>query len=326
MYKNEDLAECSIWARYIWPGLWMMADREGRLEDRPKRIKGELLPYDSQEVEPLLNELENKKFIVRYEADDQRYIQILKFHKHQNPHHREPESTIPPPQNPGLSRDETKESPRLDGDGIDSKPRVQGVLNEHKAQVEPRNFDDKADLVRGSSRADSLIPDSLIPESGFPDSLIPDSPIPSNLPSVGLSSAGQEKPPGPAKPKARESRTHAVWDAYSTAYRNRYEIDPIRNAKVNGQLAQLVSRVGEEQAPRVAAYYVGHQRADYVRSRHCIDLLLRDCEGIHTDMQRGTQTTATQAAQADRTQTNFNAFAPLIEEARARERKEAENA
>ena len=56
LYKNEDLAECSVWARYIFPGMWMLADREGRLEDRPKRIKGELLPYDSIEVEPLLVE------------------------------------------------------------------------------------------------------------------------------------------------------------------------------------------------------------------------------------------------------------------------------
>ena len=96
-YKNEDLAECSIWARYIFPGLWMMADRDGRLEDRPKRIKAEILPFDTQDVEPLLRELASKGFIVRYEIDGQRYIEIPRFAVHQNPHYSEKASGIKPP-------------------------------------------------------------------------------------------------------------------------------------------------------------------------------------------------------------------------------------
>jgi hypothetical protein len=40
--RNDALAECSVAARLMYPGLWCMADREGRLEDQPKRIKGEL--------------------------------------------------------------------------------------------------------------------------------------------------------------------------------------------------------------------------------------------------------------------------------------------
>ncbi len=96
-YKNEDLAECSVWARLIFPGLWMLADREGRLEDRPKRIKGELLPFDSQEVEPLLRELAARSFILRYEINGVRYIQISKFADHQTPHYTEKASVIPGP-------------------------------------------------------------------------------------------------------------------------------------------------------------------------------------------------------------------------------------
>ena len=97
LYKNEDLAECSIWARYIFAGLSTIADREGRLEDRPKRIKGELLPYDAQDMEPLLKELAARKFILRYEVVGVRYIQILTFHLHQSPHYSEKPSVIPPP-------------------------------------------------------------------------------------------------------------------------------------------------------------------------------------------------------------------------------------
>ncbi len=105
-YKNEDLAECSIWARYIFPGLWMLADREGRLEDRHKRIKGELLPFDSVDVDPLLDELATKKddngvpFILRYQNEDGHFIQITKFLLHQNPHYSEKPSIIKPPSLP----------------------------------------------------------------------------------------------------------------------------------------------------------------------------------------------------------------------------------
>lgn len=95
-FKNEDLAECSIWARFIFPGLWMLADRDGRLEDRPKRIKAELLPFDSQEIEPLLVELEGKGLIVRYQADKTPAILIPGFAKHQNPHYSEKPSVIKP--------------------------------------------------------------------------------------------------------------------------------------------------------------------------------------------------------------------------------------
>lgn len=158
-YKNEDLAECSIWARFIFPGLWMLADREGRLEDRPKRIKGELLPFDSHDAEPLLNELKARGFIERYEVDGRAFIQIVAFSKHQNPHHREPESTIPAPQ-----------SPRLSTDGTHQKPEALPPCNEQKAQGKPKASPGlsppRHDLEGGVNPADSLIPDSLIPDPG----------------------------------------------------------------------------------------------------------------------------------------------------------------
>ena len=96
LYKNEDLAECSVWARLIFPGLWMMADRAGRLEDRPKRIKAELLPFDSEDVDSLLAELARFGLIRRYEVDGQRLIWIPGFSKHRTPHIKEAKSEFPP--------------------------------------------------------------------------------------------------------------------------------------------------------------------------------------------------------------------------------------
>jgi len=96
-YKNEQLAECHPLARILFSGLWCCADREGRLEDRPKRIKAEILPYDNCDCEKLLTELQKFDFIQRYEIEKNKYIQIVNFAKHQNPHCRESESTIPAP-------------------------------------------------------------------------------------------------------------------------------------------------------------------------------------------------------------------------------------
>ena len=98
-YKNADLAECSYPARLVFPGLWMLADRCGRLQDRPKQIKGELLPHDQENMDALLDELARNSFILRYAVEGKRYIQILNFEKHQHPHVKEPPSTIPAPDN-----------------------------------------------------------------------------------------------------------------------------------------------------------------------------------------------------------------------------------
>lgn len=94
-FKNDILSECSMAARVLFAGLWTLADRMGRLEDRPKQIKGEIFPHDAVNVDDLLNELVKHNFIIRYEARNNKYIQVLTFEKHQKPHTKEIASTIP---------------------------------------------------------------------------------------------------------------------------------------------------------------------------------------------------------------------------------------
>jgi hypothetical protein len=99
-FKNEDLAEIEPIGRLLFQGLWCMADREGRLEDRPKRIKIECLPYDNltdQKIGGLLNSLHEHGFIIRYMVSGLKYIQIINFVKHQHVNIKEPESIIPAP-------------------------------------------------------------------------------------------------------------------------------------------------------------------------------------------------------------------------------------
>ncbi len=95
---NEELAELSHSHRLLFIYLWMLADREGRLEDRPKRIKAEAFPYDDGlDVESMLDDLVSAGFIQRYERCGVRAVQVLNFAKHQTPHSREKASVIPAP-------------------------------------------------------------------------------------------------------------------------------------------------------------------------------------------------------------------------------------
>jgi hypothetical protein len=96
-FENEDLHEVSLASRLIFIGMWCMADREGRLEDRPKKIKLKLIPYDDVDIFQCLDELTTHGFLIRYEAENQRFIQIVNFAKHQSPHPKEKPSSIPSP-------------------------------------------------------------------------------------------------------------------------------------------------------------------------------------------------------------------------------------
>ncbi len=96
-FVNEDLGELDPLARILFAGLWCHADREGRLEDRLRRLKPQILPFDNCDIEVLAQCLHDAKLILRYVIDNKRYIQILQFKKHQNPHIKEAPSTIPAP-------------------------------------------------------------------------------------------------------------------------------------------------------------------------------------------------------------------------------------
>src|SRR5438067_642417 len=85
-FMNEELTRLGPFHRLLFAGLWLIADREGRLEDRPARIKVLLFPYDEVNVELLLQELCTAGFIERYVYDTppgkSRAIAIPTFLKH----------------------------------------------------------------------------------------------------------------------------------------------------------------------------------------------------------------------------------------------------
>ena len=96
-FKNENLAELPFETRLLFIGLWSLADKAGRLEDRPKRVKMELFAADDVDVDTCLSQLAagTDPFLIRYEANGKRLLQIVHWDKHQRPHHQEKESELP---------------------------------------------------------------------------------------------------------------------------------------------------------------------------------------------------------------------------------------
>jgi hypothetical protein len=114
-FINEELSQTPPLARLLALGLTVLADREGRLEDRPLRLKAQLFPYEEVNCDHLLNELVSAHFIERYSVGDLRYIQILNFSKHQQPHLKEKESVIPAREKEGASREKEGASREKEG-------------------------------------------------------------------------------------------------------------------------------------------------------------------------------------------------------------------
>lgn len=94
-FLNPDLNDCTPHARLLFIGLWTLADKEGRLLDRPRHIRLQVLPSDNVDVDALLDELASRGFVIRYEQSGVKAIWVTGFTKHQNPHKNEVPSEIP---------------------------------------------------------------------------------------------------------------------------------------------------------------------------------------------------------------------------------------
>lgn len=142
--ENEDLATADPLISLLFAGLWMMADREGRLEDRPLRFKAKLFPlredYTVAQITEHVRYLGAKRFVCSYEVAGRKLLCINEWKKHQNPHHQEKPSTLPAPHS------------ELEHASVEGANRFGGI-------TEPLRENN------GGNRAGFLIPDSLIPDS-----------------------------------------------------------------------------------------------------------------------------------------------------------------
>jgi hypothetical protein len=143
LFKNELLGTMDPLITVLFISLWTLADKQGRLEDRPLRVRAETFPYrENIDINGYLTELERTGFIQRYSVSGQAIIQVVNFSKHQSPHNTEKDSVLP------------------------SFP--EGDHGVKVITVIPPL--DTADLTK-AKRPDSLIPDSLIPDSLIPEKI-----------------------------------------------------------------------------------------------------------------------------------------------------------
>lgn len=115
------------------------------------------------------------------------------------------------------------------------------------------------------------------------------------------------KYPGP------EAKTHRTWINYAICYQKRYGAWPVWNATVGGKVAQFIKRVGEDVAPKVAAFYVGLNELGVTKAGHGVGKMLADAEKYHTQWMTGRALTDTRARQIDQSQSNFDASDEALE-------------
>jgi hypothetical protein len=249
-FKNELLGQADPLMGMLFISLWTLADKAGRLEDRPLRIKAETFPYrDGIDINAYLTELVSLGFIERYEANGTKIIEVLNFTKHQTPHSTEKPSELP-----------------------------------CKPVPEPITLNNESPAVNGHINV-------LIPDSSNTDSLLLNPDVTAAEKSASSETEVQEA--------CRET-----WKQYATAYFDRYKTEPVRNAKVNGQVKQFVKRLGFTESPFVAAFYVQSNTAYYVQRGHSFDGLLSDAEKLRTEWATGNTMTQTRARQIDKSQAN----------------------
>lgn len=296
---SESIEQLSPLAETLFYRLLVTVDDFGRTDARPAMVKASCFPIKDSvtatSCRKLLDELRNAGLIRLYEANGKPYLELSKW---DNPP-RAKESRFPAP--PPTSAD-TTEAAEVE-DGADADGLSADVAQLHTSVCKPR----------------TLLPDNREPRTVEPGTANREPLTANREPKTAGNtlSVGVHAPPTARRRTGDPPATAEAWQAYASAFIARYGCDPVRNATVNGQMAQFVKRLGADEAPMVAGFYLGHNGAAYVRLGHSVGAMLKDAEKLRTEWVTRRQITSTGAMQADRTQTNFDAFAPLLAKARA---------
>lgn len=128
--------------------------------------------------------------------------------------------------------------------------------------------------------------------------------------------------PGPRDPKCTTYRT---WANYAIAYHKAYGTWPVWNRTVAAQIAKLVERLGQQDAPKVAAFYVLRVKSvEANKKTHAVGLLLQNAESYHTQWKTLNPVTNIAARQAESTQQNLSEMELALEEQRMRRQANAQ--
>lgn len=123
-----------------------------------------------------------------------------------------------------------------------------------------------------------------------------------------------EKPKATKTPAVKTEQQQAnaeTWQSYANAYFNRYQVEPLRNAKTNTVISNFVKAVGAEVAPAMARYYVNMNNPFYLQKVHSVGLLLSDAEQIRTQFLKNREITRQDIKRVEAAQISRNAIDEL---------------
>ena len=143
-FDNSELGKLPSDIRLLYIALWTLSDRDGVLEYDAAVIRRYVFGYKPEITEEMINgyltvlsRLDNQDSVVLKEYNNKKYIVLLKFPIHQNPHHTEKKGRLP----------ELSVLKSMDNIDLTVTSPLSNVINP----------------------ADSLIPNSLIPDSPPPE-------------------------------------------------------------------------------------------------------------------------------------------------------------
>jgi hypothetical protein len=108
-----------------------------------------------------------------------------------------------------------------------------------------------------------------------------------------------------------------TWASYANSYFDKYNTEPVRNAKVNSQVKDFVKRLGYEESPHVAAWFLTHTSAFYVQSGHVFGSLAKDAEKLRTEWATGKTMNGNRARQVERAGSMVDVVNEIISERQA---------
>lgn len=119
------------------------------------------------------------------------------------------------------------------------------------------------------------------------------------LPGMEIAEPVREPVRKKAKKKTSDGPGPLVWAEYELAYQQRWNVTPLRAAKVNRHVLEIVAQVGPERAKELVRYYVGRNDSLYLNAKHPISLLLVHLQKLHTEFLNGASMTQRESVRAE---------------------------
>ena len=289
---SEEIDSLDAMCETFFYRLMVSVDDFGLLDARPAIVKSKCYPLksiDSKSIQAMLGVLNDAGLISLYQVEGKPYLQITSWAKHQQIRAQRAKFPTPDMGSAITCNQLIANVPVIQSNPIQSESNPNPIPSPSALVSQDQNHSQSA-----------LPPVADVVPSPFPKD---------NLPKTLIGEIREGNSETELQAACRET-----WVSYAGAYFDRYGTEPVRNAKVNGQVKQFVQRIGARESPDVAAYYLTHHDSFYVRKLHDFGLLLADAEKIRTEWATGRKITGTRAKQTEQTGTMTDIVAEIQRE------------